>query len=225
LASHPYISGPGNVTQMIEYLRKNFPATVTAETVKKFGIASNNESYVINALQFIGVLDEDSKRTEKAHSIFVLGPDQFPNAFSELIKTAYTDLFELRGDDAWTLSRTDLVNYFRSTDKTSDVIGGRQAGLFQAFCALAGYAPEKSKAVATTPPKTRSKPNPKSANSAENSSTAKANAAPNKHAVSVSPPHKGMSMTVRLEINLPSNGTKETYDAIFKSIRANLIDD
>lgn len=49
MASHPYISGPNNITQMIGYLRKNFPAVVTSETVKKFQLASNNESYVINA--------------------------------------------------------------------------------------------------------------------------------------------------------------------------------
>jgi hypothetical protein len=29
-------------------------------------------------------------------------------------------------------------------------------------------------------------------------------------------------MTVRIEINLPAEGTPETYDAIFKSIKANL---
>lgn len=63
MSSHPYISGPGNVSQMIGYLRKNFPATVNADTVKKFALASNNESYVINALQFVGVIDEAGKRT------------------------------------------------------------------------------------------------------------------------------------------------------------------
>lgn len=64
MASHPYISGAGNISQMIGFLRENFPATVTSETVKKFGLASNNESYVINALQFIGAIDEEGKRTE-----------------------------------------------------------------------------------------------------------------------------------------------------------------
>ena len=39
---HPYISGAGNITAIVNQLRKNFPATVTSETVKKFGIASNN---------------------------------------------------------------------------------------------------------------------------------------------------------------------------------------
>ena len=61
--SHPYISGAGNISQMVTHLRKAFPQTVSSETVKKLGLASNNESYVINALQFIGIIDSDGKNT------------------------------------------------------------------------------------------------------------------------------------------------------------------
>src|SRR5216684_419618 len=69
MTSHPYISGAGNISQMIGFLRKNFPATVNSDTVKKLGVASNNESYVINALQFLGIIDEEGKRTAKGHEV------------------------------------------------------------------------------------------------------------------------------------------------------------
>jgi hypothetical protein len=69
MATHPYISGAGNITQMIGYLRKNFPVTVTADTVRKLGLASNNESYVINVLQFLGLIDEEGKRTDIGHEV------------------------------------------------------------------------------------------------------------------------------------------------------------
>ena len=36
---------------------------------------------------------------------------------------------------------------------------------------------------------------------------------------------RDVGLTVRIEINLPAGGSKETYDNIFKSIRANLIDE
>ncbi|MCG8059581.1 MAG: hypothetical protein JAZ21_07135 [Candidatus Thiodiazotropha taylori] len=32
-----------------------------------------------------------------------------------------------------------------------------------------------------------------------------------------------LGLTVRVEINLPADGSKETYDAIFKSIKENLL--
>jgi hypothetical protein len=119
---------------MVGFLRKNFPATVTSETVKKFSIAPNNESYVINALQFIGAIDGDGKRTPKGHDVFLLGGDAFPKAFAGLVREAYKDLFDIRGEDAWTLGKAELTAYFRTMDKTSEVIGSRQTGLFQVFC-------------------------------------------------------------------------------------------
>jgi Family of unknown function (DUF5343) len=224
LASHPYISGAGNIAQIIGHLRKNFPATVTSETVKKFNLASNNESYVINALQFIGVLDGDGKRTKEGHDVFVLGDSDFPSAFEGLIRKSYKDLFDLRGDVAWSLSKSELTSYFRTTDKTSDIIGGRQASVFVMFRGLAGREQASDKAPANSTkapaaPKMKAvaakKPKVAAVNSPEtlNGNPAGADG------------RREMALTVRIEINLPANGSQETYDAIFKSIRANLINE
>ena len=96
MTSHPYISGAGNIAQMIGFLRKNFPATVTSETVKKLGLASNNESYVINALQFLGLIDEAGKRTDRGQTVLATHEDgAFNKAFEGLVKEAYKDLFEI----------------------------------------------------------------------------------------------------------------------------------
>jgi hypothetical protein len=208
---------------MIGYLRKNFPASVTSETVKKFSLAPNNESYVINALQFIGVLDTEGKRTKVGHDVFVLGEDAFPKAFEGLIKASYKDLFDIRGEDAWTLGRGDLISYFRTTDKTSEVIGGRQAGLFQAFRTLAGYAQANESATKSATSKPR-QAKPRAAPAKKNKVTEVAIDTPTTDQ-SPKDGRREMAMTVRIEINLPANGTQETYDAIFKSIRANLIDE
>jgi hypothetical protein len=214
---------------MIGYLRKTFPPSVSSETVKKFSLAPNNESYVINALQFIGVLDGEGKRTKVGHDVFVLGDDAFQTEFEKLIKEAYKDLFEIRSDDAWTLGRQELVSYFRTTDKTSEVIGGRQAGLFQAFRTLAGHA----QAGETNPKNGVSKPKQmkqraapaKRVKAAEVVIDTGSSADTHNIKQSSRDGRREMAMTVRIEINLPAGGTQETYDAIFKSIRANLIDE
>lgn len=228
MSSHPYISGPGNVAQMIAYLRKNFPATVNADTVKKFSLASNNESYVINALQFVGVIDEAGKRTEEGHRIFVLADEPFQEAFAGLVRAAYSDLFDMRGDDAWTLSRKDLTAYFRTTDKTSEVIGGRQAGLFQTLRSVAGYQTTEEKAAPKPQAKVKA---PKQQRSPKAKTVAEQTPAPDVKSpggtgkVEIASGKKDMALTVRVEVNLPANASQETYDAIFKSIRANLIDE
>jgi hypothetical protein len=218
MSSHPYISGVGNITQMIGFLRKNFPATVTSDTVKKFQLASNNESYVINALQFIGLIDEKGNRTNRGHEVLTkVDEDEFKSAFEGLIRDAYKDLFDLRGDDVWTMSKDQLIGYFRSTDKTSDVIGTRQAAVFQAFRKLAGReqavgtqaTARTAKLKAATKPRT---PKTKTQTEAQ---------LPNRP--TLDNPQRDMSLTVRIEINLPAEGSQETYDSIFKSIKANLL--
>lgn len=220
MASHPYISGADNITQMIGFLRKNFPATVTSETVKKLNIASKNESYVINVLQFLGLIDEQGKRTDEGHAVMTKHDEaEFHSSFEAVVKSAYSDLFDLRGDDAWTMNKDQLIGYFRSADKTSDIIGGRQAAVFIALRELAGHQPVEAPAA---------KHKAASAGKANAPVRKVKPAAAKKEVVQDVPPpslkhQKGdMALTVRIEINLPAEGTQETYDAIFKSIKANL---
>ena len=222
MANHPYISGAGNIAQMIGFLRKNFPGTVNSDTVKKYGLAPKNESYIINALQFIGLIDEAGKRTDIGHDVLTThDEEEFRTKFAELIKTAYSDLFEIFADEAWALPKAKLIGYFRQADKTSEIIGTRQAGVFQALRSLAGHEvqaePKVPTAAGAKKPKVvtakAQKPKAEEGLAAAAASAAGAVKAPDK---------SDIALTVRIEINLPAEGTQETYDAIFKSIKANL---
>lgn len=220
MATHPYISGAGNVSQMILQLRKSFPGTVTAETVKKLGLAPNNESYVINTLQFIGLIDSEGKKSDVASQVFSKHKDEdFAKAFEEVVKKAYTALFELYGEHSWSLSQEDLITFFRQSDQTSDAIGRRQANTFKVLAALSGHGET---------------PTPKAPKSKGANATSKAKGAKGAAKESTKPEHpkppagafpdsKDFGLTVRIEINLPADGTKETYNSIFKSIRENLL--
>ena len=222
--THPYISGAGNIAQMVTHLRKNFPSTVNSETVKKLGLAPKNESYVINALQFVGMIDEESKKTDIAAKVFASHKDEdFHNAFSEMVSEAYSDLFDIHGDAAWKLSKDDLITFFRQSDQTSHAIGLRQANTFLVFAALAGHGELPG-----------SKTKNSSAN-AENSSPSKSKPvraakaqAPKNPSHQATPKGEGLGndigLSVKVEINLPSDADAETYDNIFKSIRKNLLD-
>lgn len=226
MASHPYISGAGNVTQMIGFLRKNFPNTVTSDTLKKLGLASKNESYVINVLQFLSLIDEKGKRTDAGHAVMTKHDEgDFRSAFAEVVKTAYADLFELRGDDAWTMDKNQLISYFRGADKTSDVIGSRQAGVFVALRELAGYLTDQGQSSSNSKGKSAAVASSKISSKSNSPSTQKTPKSTAEHITPSTPlkPQKSdLALTVRIEINLPAEGTKETYDAIFKSIKANL---
>ncbi len=137
---HPYMSGSAGLVQAVNHLRKSFPPEVTAETLKTLGIAPNNETYAINILRFINAVDEAGKKTTKASSVFSKHGDQeFHDAFSEMIETAYADLFSLHGNESWNLSDDKLISFFRGADHTSAIVGQRQAGTFQALAGLSGH--------------------------------------------------------------------------------------
>lgn len=222
MATYPYISGPGNVAQMVTQLRKSFPNVISSETVKKLGLAPNNESYVINVLQFVGVIDSEGKKTPEAAKVFSHHKDEdFSANFAALVQEAYSSLFELHGNDAWSLGNDELITFFRQSDQTSATIGSRQAGTFKVLAGLSGHGdvPEpklKKSARAITTPKTLKVAEAKSAPSVQREKVLSADTYPKHH-------ESGFGLTVRIEINLPADGTKETYDNIFKSIKENLL--
>lgn len=223
---HPY-SGISGLTQTVAQLRRSFPAQFGSDTMKKLGIAPNNESYVLNTLRFLGVLDEEGKKGQKAGSVFNQHEDEdFQRGFAELASSAYSDLFELHGDEAWSLPTSKLIAYFRHTDSTSDVVGKKQAATFQALGQLSGKvdgvaraSAQRTKATdASAPKRAERTARPKAA-----TQPAKADTPPHIEVAPAGGQPSPMALTVRVEINLPAGGDQETYDRIFKSIRENLL--
>jgi uncharacterized protein DUF5343 len=215
---HPYMSGSAGLMQAVNHLRRSFPAQVTAETLKKLGIAPNNETYVINILRFINVLDEAGNKTAQAASVFAKhDTTEFQKAFTEMIAAAYSGLYELHGAETWNLATDKLISYFRETDHTSSLVGQRQAGTFQALAALSGHGEIPATKIGT-PARTERKQSqsviPRVSNRV---SSAKKDDGDTKALSS------NVGLTVRIEVNLPVSGDQETYDRIFKSIRENLL--
>lgn len=229
---HPYASGSGAVTQLISHLRKSFPPTVTADTLKKLSIAPQNETYVLNIMKFIGVLDAENKKTASASTVFNKHDNaDFQQDFEKLVAAPYHELFSLHGEDAWTLPLDKLISFFRSHDGTSEIVGKRQAGTFQTLARISGKLED-------TPLTTHSVSNNSGSKTARRVSPVKKPLL--SAATKASLPASGstileqsdqtksggaaeVGLTVRIEINLPPGGDQATYDAIFKSIRENLL--
>jgi hypothetical protein len=219
---HPYVTSPGSLAKVIGHLRRSFPQAVTAETLRKLGFAPKNESYVINVLRFLGLIDEKGTRVPNAQKVFSHHEDSsFQRDFAALVKRSYSDLFELHGENAWALERNTLITFFRSSDQTTAIVGKFQASTFLQLAGFSGHEAVRSREPASkkeaailhkavrkqgltahkaSPPSDKSKANRKG-----------------------QPPTVGL--TVRIEVNLPADGDQETYDRIFRSIRENLINE
>jgi Family of unknown function (DUF5343) len=225
---HPYTLGSGPLTQMIKQLRKSFPPVVNADTLKKLGIAANNESYVINTLKFIGVIDDEGNKVKLAGAVFSKHDNsEFAQEFGTLVRTKYQELFDLNGEESWTLEQDKLIAFFRSTDESSAEVGRRQASTFQTLAGLSGHV-ELPKTKSHTATKSTVKPEKGNASKLAKRVKAKEVVPPPGSASTkdapIEKPSRHIGLTVRIEINLPAVADQATYDMIFKSIRENLID-
>jgi hypothetical protein len=218
---HPYAKVNGGLIQLLDQLRKSIPNAVDADLLKKLGIAPKNESFVINVVRFLGLIDDQGKGTDEARKTFTLHEDQaFQQAFSEVVKKAYGDLFDIHKNEAWTLAEGKLISYFRQADQSSEIVGGRQASTFKTLASYAGHISEGAPIA-----------KPKGAAPKTAKAKTKQGAVMNPRSVPAVPatPVQGrggdqhFALTVRVEINLPAGGDRETYDRIFKSIRENLM--
>lgn len=217
--AYPYIPSGGLVQTAFQQFRKSLPAKVDSDTLKKLGIASSNEGALINIMKFIYILDKDNQITKEGAQLFTTHDDaKFGAGLAELVKAAYSDLFELHGEPAWTLDRDALISYFRGTDETSAVTGSRQALTFQTLASLALKRAEQVPSRSSNGPRAPSKE--------KNPTAKKRDAKPAQRppvTVDTPLPSSPVGLTVRIEINLPANGSQATYDNIFESIRKNLL--
>lgn len=219
---YPYTPSQGQLVTVLKRFRSTFPPTVDAATLKRLSIASANESYVISCLRFLGFIDQDGKRVEDATKHFYGSDDDFAKGMEQTLKSSYAALFADRGDDVWSATRDDLSTWFRVVDKTSDLVGNRQANTFLTLAALGGHG-DPHAAATTSAPKANGKRQPKKDSPAEPASAEKAKQAETVSAKNTPPPKQDVGFAVRIEVNVPAGATATEYDAIFASIRKHLI--
>lgn len=222
MEKHPYTSSSGQIVQIIEHLRKSIPPVVDATTLKKLGLASQNESYIINILLFINILSEEGTPTDLARKVFSLHDNvEFQKEFSEMVKTAYLGLFKLHGDAAWKLDLDKLISFFRNNDQTSSVVGTRQARTFLTLATISGKSDEQK--TTQKKPSVSKKGEKHQINKGKKATPSKEKKLQNNDSLLNDETVNKFGLTVRIEINLPAQADQETYDRIFKSIKENLL--
>jgi len=220
---YPYVGSQGPIISVVNQLRKSFPKAMSINTLKKMGLAPKNEYQVIKTLKFLDILDKNCNRNEEVINIFLLQEDdKFKKEFSILVKKSYSDLFNLHGEETWNKDLKPLITFFRQSDQSSETVGKRQANTFIALAGLSGYgklSEPKSYGAVDLQKKT------KSAKTKDKKDINKTKLEVDIEDAEMKENNgkREFGLTVRIEINLPSGGDKETYDNIFKSIKENLL--
>lgn len=142
-----------------------------------------------------------------------------------MIKRAYTELFKLHGDKAWTLEQNKLITFFRQTDQSSGLVGTLQAKTFSALASYSGHGvegttpdqkPRTKTEGKTTAARRKAKPESRERHKPEAESLADKERTDDER-------RRDLALSVRIEINLPTAADQETYDRIFWSIKENLL--
>ncbi|GAB4336363.1 MAG: DUF5343 domain-containing protein [Dehalococcoidia bacterium] len=217
---YPYVASPGALVKTVAQLRKALPPTINAAYLKRFSLAPNNESYIINTLRFLDLIDDGGAPTTRARQVFHLANDQeFARAFEPAVREAYDALFKDHGDEAWGLGQDRLVTFFRTMDESSDVVGRRQATTFLTLSAIA-----RGEDLANAGRQQRREPQSVQAPGTSRRNQESKGKARQKRGSAQQGDYKDVALAVRIEINLPVSNDQGVYDKIFRSIRANLID-
>jgi hypothetical protein len=209
------------LVQTFTQLKKMFPGKVDAEVLQKLSIAPKNESMVISTLKFLGFLDDQGAKTEKAKTVFLKHDEKaFSASLESAVREAYAHLFKELGDDAWSSDRDTLISFFRVHDETSALTATRQAIAFETLAALAGHG---TAPAAKAPRTVDMQPATKKGRQLKGQSVSPTSKVSPMTTLENAGGAKGVGLTVRIEINLPAQGDQQTYDRIFESIKKNLL--
>lgn len=97
--------------KVLQRLRGFTPPRVDLSYLRTYGIASHNERAVINALKFLGLINETGVPTPRLPLLQVKG-DAYRENLSQIVREVYRDLLE-RVDLADATPET-ILNYFRT---------------------------------------------------------------------------------------------------------------
>src|SRR5579883_1608005 len=142
----PYAPGP-NVLAVIRKSREGRLADpLTVPELARIGIPESNGPRTIQALKFLGLIDEDGHRSRNYERIRVASTQDYPGVLADILRAAYEDVFAVI--DPAKATDIELHDAFRGFKPDSQT--NRMVLLFTSLCKEAGL-------MAGGPPETRTR--------------------------------------------------------------------
>jgi hypothetical protein len=198
------INNTGSLAKFLEAIKTaGVPERVTFEFLKTLGFKSSNDRPIITIMKGIGFLDTDGKPTEQYKSYRSYDGAK---VLGQTLRNAYSDIF-LANTKAQTLSLDKLKGIIASKTTKGDAIVERIARTFQALAKVADFS--------------------EAADSQAGGQTEKPQPEPDAHdkLSAITPSHRGQTPAFHynIEIHLPTTTDITVYNAIFKSLKENLL--
>jgi hypothetical protein len=196
----PYMVSAKNLPAILDAMQKaGVPAAFGLDFLKDLGYTSSNDRSVIKVLKYLGILD-DSGRPQTSYREFV-DQTRAKVVLAQRLRTAYDDLF-LADKEAHSKGAEQLKGWFKTKTGASDAVASKMATTFKALATYADFKGAPPVAVEPAKRDEKEKVSP-----------------PERPSVLESP----LGLTYRIEVHLPDTTNVDTFRAIFRALREELL--
>ena len=203
----PYMASVKNVSAILSKMQNaGVPDAFGYDFLRDLGFTSSNDRSAIKVLKYLGMLDASGKPLAPYREFINHTKSKF--VLADRLRTAYDDLY-LTDKNAHDKTTEALKGWFKSKTGNGDAVATKIASTFKAFAAFADFS-------RATPLPTEDEPEAKGEPSPlEQESKAKQKSFINK---------LDLGLVYRLEIHLPDTANVETYRAIFRALREEMME-
>lgn len=204
----PYMPSVKNLHRILDAIQNaGAPDAFGLDFLKDLGFTSSNDRSVIKLLKYLGFLDGSGKPLGPYREF--MDHTKAKKVLAARVRHAYDDLF-LADKDADARSAEKLKGWFKTKTGQGDAVAKKMATTFRS---LAGYADFSALGEQEVAPSEGTAEQ----DATDVTSTTTVPPAP----VAGSP--EGPALTFRVEVNLPDTTNVDTYRAIFKALREELL--
>lgn len=206
-ADFAYMTNSKNLKAIMERVQgAGSPAKFTHAFLQSLGFTSSSDRPAISVLKSLGFLTADAVPTERYHRY--RDERRSGQALAEGLREGWSELF-LVDREAHKRTQVELVGLFKSTSGKGDASAQKMATTFRVLAGLADWnAPEPTASAAPSPAaELEEAPEP-------------GDPAPQPPAATLS----GLNLHHDVHIHLPSTSDSAVYVAIFRALKAELLD-
>lgn len=219
-ADVPYMISVSNLPKILDAIqRASAPETFHLDFLKDLGFTSSNDRAAVKLLKFLGFLDK-SGRPQAVYREF-MDSSKAKRVLATQIRIAYDDLFK-SDRQANTKSVESLKGWFKTKTGGGDAVAKKMATTLNSLIRYADW----SAPAATVQDADAREPllsEDEGAARKDEKSDARQGAAPGAGAPSGSARQGAFGLVYRFEINLPDTQNVDTYRAIFRALREELM--
>lgn len=212
-ADIPYMLSVSNLHKILDAIqRAGAPDVFHLDFLKDLGFSSSNDRGAVKLLKFLGMLDE-SGRPLASYREF-MDHNRAKQVLAARMRVAFDDLFTA-DRNANTKSVESLKGWFKTKTGSGDAVAQKIASTFRSLATYADFSSVPAESAATEKPGTESPP-----------STSPREEQPARGELPgiAAPGHKSqIGLVYRFEIHLPETQNVDTYRAIFKALREELM--